>query len=62
MGIGQVQVADGLDGHGVEDGGGGDVDPLDDPGAEAADELPVPAEGVLPGARHCLCAVVPSGW
>src|SRR2546428_10267969 len=37
-GAGRVEVADGLDGHGVEGGGGGDVDLLDDLGAEAAGE------------------------
>jgi AcrR family transcriptional regulator len=35
-GVGQVQVADCVDGHVVEDGGGGDVDPLGDLG------VPVP--------------------
>ena len=51
---GQVQAANGFDGHGVEDGGGGDIDPLDDLGAEAAGEPPVPAEGVLPAIRALL--------
>jgi hypothetical protein len=41
--------------------GGGLVEDLYHLGAEAAGELPVAAEGVLPGDRPCLCAVVPSG-
>src|SRR6266851_4795753 len=38
-GIGQVEVADGIDGHTVKDGGRGDVDPLGDLGVAVAEEL-----------------------
>ena len=38
-GVGQVQVADRLDGHAVVDGGGGDVDALGDLGVLVAEQL-----------------------
>src|SRR5271166_1615940 len=38
-GVGQVQVADRLDGHGVEDRGGGHVDPLGDLGGPVLEQL-----------------------
>ena len=41
--------------------GGGLVEDLDDLGAQAAGERPVPAEAFSPATRPCLCAVVPSG-
>ena len=58
--VGLVVIGLGLHGDRIESGGGGFVvaqpgargglvEDLDDLGAEAAGELPVPAEGVLPG-------------
>ena len=41
--------------------GGGEVEYLDDLGAEAPGEPGRPADGVLAGDPTCLCAVVPSG-
>ncbi len=41
--------------------GGGLVEDLDDLGAEAAGELPVPPPAFSPATRPCLWAVVPSG-
>ena len=38
-GVGQVEVADGVDGHVVEDGGGGDVDAFGDFGVPVAEQL-----------------------
>jgi hypothetical protein len=38
-GVGQVELADLLDGHGVEQGGGVDVDAFGGFGASGADEL-----------------------
>ena len=38
-GVGQVEVVEGVDGHVVVDGGGGDVDPFGDLAAALADQL-----------------------
>src|SRR5579875_732772 len=53
-GVGQVQVADGVDGHAVVDGGGGDVDPLGDLGVLVAEQLHAeqPAGGPVAGEPH----------
>ena len=69
--VGLVVVGGGFGGDRVESGGGGFVvaqagaggglvEDLDDLGAQAAGELPVPAR-FSPATRPCLCAVVPSG-
>src|SRR4029077_12160460 len=50
-GVGQVQVADGVDGHAVVDAGGGDVGALGDLGVLVAEYLHAeqPAGGPVPG-------------
>src|ERR1019366_4575929 len=53
-GVGQVQVADRVDGHGVEDGGGGDVDALGDLGVPVPEQLHAQeaAGGAVAGEAH----------
>jgi hypothetical protein len=50
-GVGQVEVADGVGGHAVEDGGGGDVDAFGDFGVPVAEQLDAeePAGGLVAG-------------
>jgi len=53
-GVGEVEVGESLDGHVVEDGGGGDVDSFGDLGAQTADELESqkPAGAAVAGVEH----------
>src|SRR5258705_11730922 len=53
-GVGQVEVADLIDGHAVEDRGGGDVDALGDFGVLVPEQLDAeePAGGAVAGEAH----------
>src|ERR1035438_3042111 len=53
-GVGQVEVAEAVDGHGVEDGGGGDVDAFGDLGVPVPEQLDPeePAGGAVAGESH----------
>jgi hypothetical protein len=41
--------------------GDGEIEDLDDLGAETAGELRSPPTALMPATRPCLCAVVPRG-